>query len=92
LDVRERLLPSFAALPDDLRGAVLRLSALGPGTFHVRTAAEVLRLSVVDAFDVLDELVAAHLLRPDPRAVDHYRLPELVHALALDQEQLCKVG
>lgn len=92
LDVRERLLPSFAALSDDLRGALLRLSALGPGTFHVHTAAELLRLSAVDAFDVLDELVAAHLLRPDPRTVDHYRLPELVHALALDQEQLCKVG
>lgn len=92
LDVRDRLMPSLTRLSDDLRTAVLRLSRLGPGTFSVDRAAELLRLSVVDALDVLDELVAAHLLSPQPLVANHYRLPELVHALALGEEQLCKAG
>jgi hypothetical protein len=92
LDVRERLLPSYIALPDELRDALHRLAGLGHGSFAANTAAELLELSIMDTVDLLDELVAAHLLRPEALAADRYRLPELALALVVGQDLLCKVG
>jgi hypothetical protein len=92
LVVRERLLPSYLALPVDLRNALQQLVCLGPGSFPASTAAELLDLSIMDAIDLLDELVAAHLMRPDTLTGDRYRLPGLVLALARGQDVLCKVG
>ena len=92
LVVRERLLPSYLGLPGELRNALQRLACLGPGSFLASTAAELLDLSIMDAIDLLDELVAAHLMRADTLTGDRYRLSGLVLALALGQDMLCKVG
>ena len=92
LDVRERLMPSYTALPPELRDVLRRLAGLGPGSFSASTAADLIELSIMDAADLLDELAAAHLLRPDPLAPDRYRMPELVFALAIGQDVLCNVG
>jgi DNA-binding SARP family transcriptional activator len=92
LVVRERLVPPYLALPGNLRDALQRLARLGPGSFPASTAAELLDLSIMDTIDLLDDLVAAHLMRPDTVAGDLYRLSGLVLALALGQDMLCKVG
>ncbi|HEX6355310.1 AfsR/SARP family transcriptional regulator [Actinophytocola sp.] len=92
LDVRERLMPAYLALPDKSRNALLRLASLEPGPFSANTAAELLEMSMMDTIDLLDELIVAHLVRPEPLTADRYQLPGLVLALALDQCVLSKAG
>jgi DNA-binding SARP family transcriptional activator len=92
LVVHDRLMPSYLTLPGDLRNALQRLADLEPGWFVASTAAELLQLSIMDTVDLLDELVAAHLMRAETLTGDRYRLSALVRALALGQEVLCEVG
>jgi len=92
LVVRDRLMPSYLTLPRDLRNALPRLAGLGPCSFLASTAAELLDLPIMDTVDLLDELVAAQLMRAETLAGDRYRLSGLVRALALGEEMLCKVG
>lgn len=92
LVVEERLAPSYLALSADLRDALQRFTHFGTGSFTASTAAQLLKLSMMDTIDLLDGLVEAHLLRAEPTTADRYRLSRLALALALGQEQLCKVG
>lgn len=85
LDVGVGLEASYRSLPSHVRCGLLELSELEEPSFSARTAAELLGLSLRDVQDLIDELVEAHLLTIDVAVTDHYRLSNLVRALASQQ-------
>lgn len=90
LDVRDCLLPTHAALDIELRRALDSLAALGPRDFSCATAAKLLGVSVTEAQDVLDDLVAAYVLRRDA-SQDGYRFPALILALVGERDEAAVV-
>ncbi|GAA1232835.1 hypothetical protein GCM10009676_15140 [Prauserella halophila] len=88
LDIRSFLAPAHDRLPARGRRALDTLATLGTRSFTCATAAGLLDEPVATTLDLIDELVAAHLLVVDPAAPGHYRLPELVVALAAGESPL----
>ncbi|WP_253855550.1 AfsR/SARP family transcriptional regulator [Prauserella alba] len=88
LDIRSFLAPAHDRLPDHVGDALDVLATLGTRPFTCATAAGLLNRSVSATLDVIDELIAAHLLTVHHAAPGHYRIPELVVALAASRPTL----
>lgn len=91
LDVLECLLPAYEELAQHLSRALSELAVLGADTFTCATASALLGLSTSHTLDLLDDLVAAGMLRPE-LAPECYRLPQLVLALVASRAPLRYAG
>ncbi|MFD9724286.1 BTAD domain-containing putative transcriptional regulator [Streptomyces sp. NPDC059072] len=83
LDVRESLLRTYRALPEDERRTVRLLGALPPGVFGLRPAAAALGLPSRRAASAVESVTDRGLLLP--LGEDAYAFPELLRLLAVDR-------